>query len=402
MSETTEHKPAYISRVHLKGYKSIRDLEIDFKAGLNIIIGPNGSGKTNFLEFLDKAFHLQVDNHTIRTTGMIEYFADDRNLNLNYSVQPNKKQKEAQDVEISISNSEGRLIFDSSYLKIGNREIYNRKPDLSLVFDADPYLMFWRLNDKNKTVHLINFGVEENFKNFFDGSFSVELISKSVDNGHSPEYIFNVIEEFSFNNDKSKIIALSVKTAFLNILKTYSPINSIRFDIDDARISQSEGHYDSEGDFDEGYFEVQNLRVQFQIANKWLNWDMLSDGTKRIFYLLFGVFVSESTTILIEEPELGIHPDQLFKLMDFLKEQSKEKQIIITTHSPEVLNILEKEELDRIIVTRYDAEKGTQMHHLSPHKIRKGQMYMVKVGYLSNFWVHSNLEEYEAEEYEID
>ena len=45
-------KQAYISRVHLKGYKSIRDLEIDFKPGLNIIIGPNGSGKTNFLEFI--------------------------------------------------------------------------------------------------------------------------------------------------------------------------------------------------------------------------------------------------------------------------------------------------------------------------------------------------------------
>ena len=40
---------AHISRVHLKGYKSIRDMEIDFMPGLNIIIGPNGSGKTNFL-----------------------------------------------------------------------------------------------------------------------------------------------------------------------------------------------------------------------------------------------------------------------------------------------------------------------------------------------------------------
>ena len=47
MSETPPQ--AYISKVHLKGYKSIKDLEIDFKPGLNIIIGPNGSGKTNFL-----------------------------------------------------------------------------------------------------------------------------------------------------------------------------------------------------------------------------------------------------------------------------------------------------------------------------------------------------------------
>ncbi len=305
-------------------------------------------------------------------------------------------------MEISVSNLEGRLIFDSSYLKIGNREIYDRKPDLSLVFDADPYLMFWRLNDKNTTVHLINFGIEENFKNFFAGSFSIELISKSVDNGHSPGYIYDIIDEYSFNDDKSKITALSIKPTFLNIIKTYSPISSLRFDIDDTRISKGEEYYDSEDNFDEGHFEIQNLKVQFLIGNKWLSWDMLSDGTKRIFYLLFGVFVSKSTTILLEEPELGIHPDQLFKLMDFLKEQSETKQIVITTHSPEVLNILGKHELDRITVTRYDGEKGTQMHHLSDKQVRKGQMYMDKVGYLSNFWVHSNLEEYEAEEYEID
>ena len=83
--------------------------------------------------------------------------------------------------------------------------------------------------------------------------------------------------------------------------------------------------------------------------------------------------------------------------MDFLKEQSKTKQIIITTHSPEVLSILGNDELDRIIVTRYDAEKGTQMHHLSPKQIRKGQIYIEEVGNLSSFWVHSNLEEYETE-----
>ena len=46
-----DNKKAYISKVHLKGYKRIRDLEIDFKPGLNVIIGPNGSGKTNFQAF---------------------------------------------------------------------------------------------------------------------------------------------------------------------------------------------------------------------------------------------------------------------------------------------------------------------------------------------------------------
>ncbi|MEY4927547.1 MAG: hypothetical protein RI894_1983 [Bacteroidota bacterium] len=43
---------AYFKNVHLKGYKSIKDTQIEFLRGLNIIIGQNGSGKTNFFGIL--------------------------------------------------------------------------------------------------------------------------------------------------------------------------------------------------------------------------------------------------------------------------------------------------------------------------------------------------------------
>ena len=51
-----QEQAAFISAVHLKGYKSIRDVAVDLKQGLNIIIGANGSGKTNFFDFLDAAY----------------------------------------------------------------------------------------------------------------------------------------------------------------------------------------------------------------------------------------------------------------------------------------------------------------------------------------------------------
>ena len=85
--------------------------------------------------------------------------------------------------------------------------------------------------------------------------------------------------------------------------------------------------------------------------------------------------------------------------MDFIKEQAKEKQIIVTTHSPEVLNFIEKDELDRIIVTRYDNEKKTQMHHLSEKTKKKAIWYMENKGMLSDCWVHTkSFEEYDASE----
>ena len=51
-----QEESAYITSVHLKGYKSIRDVSVTLNKGLNILIGANGSGKTNFLEFLDATF----------------------------------------------------------------------------------------------------------------------------------------------------------------------------------------------------------------------------------------------------------------------------------------------------------------------------------------------------------
>ena len=80
MSETKEQQPAYISRVHLKGYKSIRDLEIDFKAGLNIIIGPNGSGKTNFLEFVYESQNSQTYPALMKEEFYFEIWANSEKL----------------------------------------------------------------------------------------------------------------------------------------------------------------------------------------------------------------------------------------------------------------------------------------------------------------------------------
>jgi AAA15 family ATPase/GTPase len=46
----------YISKIRFKNYKSIKNLEIDCHPGLNIIIGQNGSGKTNFVQAIHNVF----------------------------------------------------------------------------------------------------------------------------------------------------------------------------------------------------------------------------------------------------------------------------------------------------------------------------------------------------------
>ncbi|MDE5824778.1 MAG: AAA family ATPase, partial [Lachnospiraceae bacterium] len=40
----------YLEKVNLKNYRAVKELEIDLKSGMNLLIGDNGAGKTSVLE----------------------------------------------------------------------------------------------------------------------------------------------------------------------------------------------------------------------------------------------------------------------------------------------------------------------------------------------------------------
>jgi predicted ATPase len=67
----------------------------------------------------------------------------------------------------------------------------------------------------------------------------------------------------------------------------------------------------------------------------------LSDGTLRYLSLLaILLHPNPPPLICIEEPELGLHPDVLPTLIDLLKEAAQKTQIIITTHSADLVDDL--------------------------------------------------------------
>jgi predicted ATPase len=65
----------------------------------------------------------------------------------------------------------------------------------------------------------------------------------------------------------------------------------------------------------------------------------MSDGTLRAVGLLAAVYQQpDPTLIVIEEPEATIHPGALRAILDLLLDASKRMQVVITTHSPELLD----------------------------------------------------------------
>ena len=76
----------------------------------------------------------------------------------------------------------------------------------------------------------------------------------------------------------------------------------------------------------------------------------ISDGTSTIMAILIALCFQEGQIILIEEPERHIHPSLINQLM--LMMESVDRQVIITTHSPEILKYSELENI--LFISRDD------------------------------------------------
>ncbi len=92
----------------------------------------------------------------------------------------------------------------------------------------------------------------------------------------------------------------------------------------------------------------------------------LSDGTLRIFGILLALYQTPAPRMLvIEEPEQSVQPGVLGVLAEALRECSETMQIVVTTHSPHFIDYFNPEEV-RVVtldkgVTKVSAVKRTQM-----------------------------------------
>lgn len=65
--------------------------------------------------------------------------------------------------------------------------------------------------------------------------------------------------------------------------------------------------------------------------------NLLSDGTLDVVALIVALFFEDKDVVIIEEPERNLHPHLISGLMELMKDASRNKQVIITTHSPEIV-----------------------------------------------------------------
>jgi predicted ATPase len=112
----------------------------------------------------------------------------------------------------------------------------------------------------------------------------------------------------------------------------------------------------------------------------------LSDGTLRYLSLLAILLdPGPARLVIIEEPELGLHPDVLPVLRDLLVEASARFQLIVTTHSTQLVDAL-TEYADSVMICE-KPEMTSRLSRLDPDQIARWREF----GSLGTLWTSGRL-----------
>lgn len=304
-----------LSKLTIKGYKSIQNLENFELKNLNILLGANGAGKSNFISVFKLLANMYAQNLQlyIQKNGGADAL-------LHYG------RKKTEKISMGFYFGRNGYLFDL-IPTIDNRIIFEKEAT---------WFNYYKHNEK-----IIGNGNQES---------SLKDLSGGV-----PDYVKPAIESWrvyhfhdtsdtalvkqihsATDNLRLKIDAANL-AAFLLLLKNkysnnYEQIIKIiqlvaPFFVDFVN-RENDGYIQLE------WFEKGNLDTPFKAH-------VLSDGTLRFICLatlLLQPFELMNDTILIDEPELGLHPYALAVLADLIKRASEKKQLIISTQSVELIN----------------------------------------------------------------
>lgn len=142
-------------------------------------------------------------------------------------------------------------------------------------------------------------------------------------------------------------VDISVKSYELK--KEIPQLNLLLAESNEGGFSPSTDDADTEEDIP---FRVKDEMYQLVVTSKYLNqpinMSMMSTGTKRVFWLLTNVFIASTTGMCfvgVEELETSIHPRLLKSLLEILDETLANTSLIISSHSPFLVQYIKPEKI---------------------------------------------------------
>ena len=321
-----------LSRINISGYKSIKNCSIKFSK-INVLIGSNGAGKSNFISAFALlqnvlAKNLQV---SVAQSGLNSLFYNGRKVTEEIAFEVFFG-KNSYGFNL-VPTDDNRIIFRKEYFG------YHGQWENESNFSRGHNESMWRTGSNNRLDEYIKpILAKQNWR-----------VYHFHDTGRSAR----VKQEHNISNNQVLMNDAGNLAAFLyrlknNYEKSYNEI---------VGTIQLIAPY-----FKDFVLEPQESNNE-QIILKWkqkgcddiFNASQFSDGTLRFICLatiLLQPHELQPATIIVDEPELGLHPYAITIFSEMVKQLSDEKQIIVSTQSVELLNEFDVE--DVIVVDHSD------------------------------------------------
>lgn len=318
-----------IEKVHIKNVKGIKDLELSFKKDdkildLIVLAGVNGSGKTTILEAIKDFFDI---------------FFDNKNNNNNDSEKSNIN------LEIFFEKFEKYSSYNLKRVKFLNTFHYEKS-------DNNTSLQNQTINNFESLAKIIYVPAENNFEKVKTDTTTLLRISQFINIINS-----NVIKDIpSYIATRRNYLAtieedLTMKEVTNKVLNEINGIfNILELDVKLKGFSKDE----------------KTMPIFENSAGEEFDINDLSSGEKQLFLRTLSIKMLEpnNSIILIDEPELSLHPKWQQRIIEVYKKIGENNQIIVATHSPHILGSVSNENifiLYRNVNGKIEAKTGAEL-----------------------------------------
>ena len=293
-----------IKNLHIKEFKGLRDISINFEKNdepldLVVLAGSNGSGKTRVLE------------------SILKYFQD----NLNYKQNNIEAGIFYEEKEKNCISNVGDF-FDGlenfSYREVNN-PLHEKYIEIKKKLDILPKIIYVPTEINFQKMNVASTTLVQEYK--FINIVNTNLI-KDI-----PSYIATKMISAMLKNKNEKVGDVQ-KKVFNEINEIFE---NLSIDVKVEDISQ----------------DGRNITLFTNSSGDEFDINELSSGEKQLFLrtLAIKMLNPENSIILIDEPELSLHPKWQQKIVDVYRKIGKNNQIIIATHSPHILGSVKKENI---------------------------------------------------------
>ncbi len=351
----------FLEKVHIKNFLSLRDVELPLKP-LTVLVGPNASGKSNILNALQLLKVMMVSENLPPVEFIQSRFWAGEANHITFRLQTNAEETETE-YKLRLK-AEARHPFDVEELLVNSVKAISIQNGQGIVQDEDGENETQYRSNKLALKSAGDYGnkpITRALTEFIKGwefyDFQPELIRRHLEG--FPFIIENIpsgelSESPKLDDDGSTLSELlsywheNTPDRFHSVSKSLAASTNIR-------IAQSEIDGDNQLCLLEGYKQPIPLK-------------RASDGTLRLvaYYILLNE-PELPPLIAIEEPERNLHPGALTDITNVLEQISEHAQVIITTHSSQLLDAFSPENLSDslgVLLLRNIPGHGTEVINL--------------------------------------